>query len=141
MGECQFWYSYILYIDCIEYFGGCVNEMFYVLVVEKLVGIIVLDCVNVICVMFFELFCINSYLLYILIFIQDVGVMMLVFFVFIDCQKIYDLVEVIIGFCMYLVWFCIGGVVYDLLCGWDCLLCEFFDWMLKCLVFYEKAVL
>ncbi len=41
-------HSYIPYTDRIEYLGGCVNEMPYVLAVEKLAGITVPDRVNVI---------------------------------------------------------------------------------------------
>ncbi len=44
-------HSYIPYTDRIEYLGGCVNEMPYVLAVEKVGRITVPDRVNVIRVM------------------------------------------------------------------------------------------
>lgn len=141
IAERQSWHNYIPYTDRIEYLGGCINEMPYILAVEKLAGIIVPKRVEVIRILLSELFRINSHLLFISTFIQDVGSMSSVFLAFTDRQKIYDLIEEITGARMHPAWFRIGGVSKDLPNNWFILLKDFLNWMPKRLHYYTKVAL
>ncbi|WP_343189190.1 NADH-quinone oxidoreductase subunit C/D [Buchnera aphidicola (Chaitoregma tattakana)] len=141
MSERQTWHSYIPYTDRVEYLGGCINEMPYVLSVEKLANIVVSERVKVIRVMLSELFRINSHLLYIATFIQDIGAMTPIFLIFTDRQKIYNVIEAITGLRMHPAWFRIGGLANDLPKGWHTLLKECLDWIPKRLNKYYKIAL
>ncbi|PHX37629.1 NADH:ubiquinone oxidoreductase [Pseudomonas sp. NZIPFR-PS5] len=113
MAERQSWHSYIPYTDRIDYLGGVMNNLPYVLSVEKLAGITVPDRVNVIRIMMSEFFRITSHLLFLGTYIQDVGAMTPVFFTFTD----------------------------HLPRGWEKLVKDFIDWMPKRLDEYTKAAL
>nr|WP_232037261.1 NADH-quinone oxidoreductase subunit C/D [Buchnera aphidicola] len=141
IAERQSWHSFIPYTDRIEYLGGCVNEMPYILAVESLANIQVPDRTQVIRILLSELFRINSHLLFISTFVQDVGSMSTVFLAFTDRQKIYDLIESITGARMHPAWFRIGGLSKDLPLNWHHLLKKFLDWMPKRLDFYVKTAL
>lgn len=114
MNESFIYLQILVLIDWFDYLGVYQNCYVFCMCIEKVMGIEVSECVKYICIIMDEFQCIDFYFLFYFCFVMDLGVLIVFFYGFCDCEMILDMFEEICGGCLIMNYNIIGGVQVDL---------------------------
>jgi NADH-quinone oxidoreductase subunit C/D len=117
------------------------NNMAYLMAVEKLAAIEVPPRAKVVRVMLAELFRIVGHLVWYGTFVPDLGQQLPVFDTLNDRERAFAIIEAVCGARMAPSWFRIGGVAQDLPEGWNTLVQDFLKYLPPRLIEYDKEVM
>ncbi|TAK06206.1 MAG: NADH-quinone oxidoreductase subunit C/D [Candidatus Manganitrophaceae bacterium] len=141
IAERQTWHTYLPYTDRVDYLSGVINNLAYLMGVERLAGIEIPPRAQVIRVMMSELYRITNHLVWLGTFAQDVGQLSPVFYAFNDRERAYAITEAVCGARMHPNWFRMGGTAQDLPIGWEPLFRDFLKYLPSRLDEYEGEIL
>ena len=140
LAENRTYHQVITLTDRMDYLGPMINNLGYVLAVEKMLDIKATKRAEVIRVMLSELTRIQSHLVWMGTHAHDMGAMTPVLYAFREREKIMDLFEMVCGARMNPSYFRVGGLAYDLPEGFISEVEEFLEMMPSRVDVYEALL-
>src|SRR5256714_6004117 len=117
--EVKTWQQVVTLTDRVDYLSNLSNNLVYALAVEKLLQLEMPASVQWMRVMLAELARVNSHLVWLGTHALDIGAMTVFFYCFREREKIMNLIEAASGGRLTTSYFRIGGLMMDLLSGFE----------------------
>ncbi|MDY6862098.1 MAG: NADH-quinone oxidoreductase subunit D, partial [Thermodesulfobacteriota bacterium] len=140
LAEHRTYHQTITLTDRMDYLGPMINNLGYVLTVEKILDVKVPLRAQYIRVLLSELTRIQSHLVWMGTHVLDIGAMTPVLYAFREREKILDLFEMVCGARMNPSYFRVGGLPYDLPDGFTGKVKEFVEMMPSRIDTYEDLI-